>query len=84
MSELPGLSARSLATDPPSVDRHRVHRPPVTDDEMTIEPTLAMTIRPRGIFFGTHQMVVEAGGQLPVPFVDVPRSSPFWTREPIR
>lgn len=54
---------------------------PWTDEELAAEPTLAMAIRPRGIFFGTHMMAVEVGGQLPVPFMDVPRSSPFWTRE---
>ena len=97
MSDYPALSAQALA-DPAPWGIWGVHWQPLrrrwivavstvrlwTDEELAIEPTLAMTIRPRGIFFGTHQMAVGAARWLPVPFLDVPRSSPFWTREPVR
>lgn len=57
---------------------------PWSEEELATELTLAMTVRPRAMLLGTHLMALEIARQLPVPFMDVPRSSPFWTREPAR
>ena len=57
---------------------------PWTAEELAIDPCLAMTFRPCAMAVGPLYLAMDMARQLPVPFMDTLRESPFWTGERVR
>lgn len=57
---------------------------PWTAEELAIDPVLAMTFRPTAMAVGPLYLAMDLAAQLPVPFMDTLRESPFWTGERVR
>lgn len=53
-----------------------------TREELQADASLAFSIRPRAIAFGSVASVMDQAREMKAPYLDVPATSPFWNGEP--
>lgn len=49
-----------------------------------MDPVLAMTLRPFAMAVGPLYLAMDMARQLPPPFIDTLKESPFWNGERVR
>ncbi|UZT28728.1 hypothetical protein [Nocardia phage NS-I] len=57
---------------------------PWTAEELAMDPVLAMTFRPFTMAVGPLYLAMDMARQLPPPFIDTLKESPFWNGERVR